>query len=162
MDAQQYYYTSYVHTASGKAGFQIKAMSAGIPSDLQATLAHLIAYRIPPTCNIQDYKTHPVALRYAYEGPGRCILLCTQSCGKDEYGRPGNFFAHALLLDEELLQAVPPVFFWRSAFWLLRDPVEREQIDSLPLLSISGRQATLDAKKIEQFLAQDNRRVWLY
>jgi hypothetical protein len=162
MDAQQYYYTSYVHTATGKAGFQIKAMSAGIPADLQATLAHLIAYRIPPACNIQDYGAHPVALRYAYEGPGRCILLCSQSCGNDEYNRPGNFFAHALLLEEELFIRVPPVFFWKSAFWRTQDPVEREQIVSLPTLPLSDVEATLDCERIEQFIAQGNRRAWLH
>jgi hypothetical protein len=162
MDAQQYYYTSYVHTATGKAGFQIKAMSAGIPPDLQATLAHLIAYRIPPPCNIQDYGTHPIALRYVYEGPGRCILLCSQSCGNDEYSRPGNFFAHALLLEEELFTRMPPVFFWKSSFWQRQDLVEREQIVSLPTLPISDAESTIDYKKIRQFLAQGSRRAWLH
>src|SRR5579859_6554534 len=130
MDIRQYYYTSYVHAASGKAGFQIKAMSAGVSDRQQATLARLIAYRIPPGCDIDDYETHPIALRYAYAGPGQCLLLCSRSCGKDEHGRPGNFFAHALLLEEERFTSVSPIFFWKSTFWRAQDPEEREQLAS--------------------------------
>src|SRR5579859_4747725 len=125
MDIRQYYYTSYVHAATGKAGFQIKALSAGISAEQQATLARLIAYRIPPNCDIDDYETHPIALRYTYLEPGQPLLLCSRSSGKDEHGRPGNFFAHALLLEEELFSRVSPICFWKSAFWRAQDPEER-------------------------------------
>src|SRR5579884_3880572 len=157
MDARQYYYTSYVHKASGKAGFQIKAMSEGISPDQQAALARLIEYRIPTSCDVSAIETHPLALRYFYEsgreGSGSCMLLCSRSCGSDEHGRPGNFFAHALLLEEEFCRRVPPIAFWQSAYWQGHDPVEREEIISLPTLSVSERAVEFDLERNWRFLA---------
>ncbi|HLZ63266.1 MAG TPA: hypothetical protein VKR06_40555 [Ktedonosporobacter sp.] len=162
MNVRQYYYTSYVHRATGNAGFQIKAMSPGIPADLQAMLAHLIEYRIPPGCDIGKLETHPVALRYVYEGPGTGMLLCSQSCGQDEHGRPGNFFAHALLLEEDLITRVPPICYWKSPFWRNADPQEYTDIVSLPLLSLPDQAFLLEGEQIWTFLMQGNRPLWLY
>src|SRR5262245_40044381 len=138
MTARQYYYTSYQHQQSGRAGFQIKAMSPGITPETQAAIARLIAYRIPAACDVYALATHPVALRY--DTPGsihQAVLVCSQSCGSDEYGRPGNFFAHALVAERELFSQVAPIFFWKSAFWQATDPQERAEVLSLPLLPAS-------------------------
>src|SRR5258708_33655292 len=114
MSILQHYYTSYTNQETGSTGFQVKAMSPGISPDLQATIARLIAYHVPPMLEEHDVSTHPIALRYYYKGQDQCILLCSQSNGKDPNGRPGNFFAHTLVLDPAVLTSVPPIFYWHS------------------------------------------------
>jgi hypothetical protein len=162
MGVRQYYYTSYVDEKAGHAGFQIKAMSPGLSPELQATLARLIAYRIPPALAMHEVTTHPVALRYHREGSGECILLCSQSSGNDEYGRPGNFFAHALVLEQDTFTSVPPIFFWKSSFWRANDPEKRSHIASLPVLPSFNEEPSLNVEDIWNFLAQNNRRALLY
>jgi hypothetical protein len=162
MSGSQYYYTSYVHQQTGRAGFQVKATSPGLDPAIQNTMAGLIAYRIPPSLDVYDIETHPIALRYAYKGPDECILLCSQSCGRDEYGRPGNFFAHAVVLKQDLFTSIPPVFFWKSAFWCKHDPVERMEIASLPMLSLLDEGPALDLEDVWAFVAEEQRRNLLY
>jgi hypothetical protein len=162
ISGRQYYYTSYVHQQTGRAGFQVKAMSPDLTPELQETIARLIAYRVPPALDIQDIETHPVSLRYAYKGPDECILLCSQSCGRDEYGRPGNFFAHAVVLEQDLFTSIPPVFFWKSAFWCRHDPIERTQIASLPMLPALDEEPALDLEDVWAFVAEEQRRTLLY
>lgn len=162
MSVRQYYYTSYVHRPTGSAGFHVKAMSPDLSPELQETIARLIAYRIPPSLDVQMPDTHPVALRYAYKGPDECILLCSQSCGHDEFGRPGNFFAHAVVVEQDLFTSIPPVFFWKSAFWCKHDSVERVQIASLPVLPTFDEEPSLDLEEIWAFVAEGRRRDLLY
>src|SRR5437879_2992029 len=126
MEVRQYYYTSYIQEKTGQAGFQIKAMSPGISPALQTTIARLINYRVSSGLNMNALETHPVALRYAYTESGESILVCSQSSGKDEYGRPGNFFAHVVVLDANPFTSTPPIFFWKSPFWRTSDPEERD------------------------------------
>src|SRR2546421_5548797 len=164
MEIRQYYYTSYIHRQTGQAGFQIKAMSPGISPALQATIARLIDYRIPSACNTDALETHPLALLYFYTESGASILLCSRSSGKDEYGRPGNFFAHVVVLDLDAtpFTSTPPVFFWKSPFWRTGDPEEREAVVSLPVLPSFDVEPALDVEDIWHFLAQGQRRAWLY
>lgn len=162
MAIRQHYYTSYNNQVTGNAGFQIKAMSPGIYPDLQATIARLIAYCIPSSLDVHAIETHPAALRYYYAGPKECILLCSQSNGTDENGRPGNFFAHTLISDQDIFTAIPAIFFWKSPFWRRKDPEERSQIVSLPLLSSLDDELSLELEEVWRFLNQNNRRQMLY
>ncbi len=162
MSALQFYYTSCVQTTAGTSGFQMKAMSPGISPDLQSLLARLAAYRIPPALDATHTDKHPIALRYHYQNEQECILLCSQSSGTDELGRPGNFFAHGLVLEHDLFSCVPPIFFWKSPFWQKQDPQERSQIVSLPVLNAFDEEPTLELEDIWRFLARDNRRALLH
>ena len=157
---RQYYYTSYVHAATGRAGFQIKAMSPGLSPRDQALLARLIDYRIPPALDAREIETHPVALRY-YIDDDRCMLLCSQSCGADEYSRPGNFFAHALVLSPQSFASTAPILFWKSPFWRGSDPEERPRIASLPILPAFDVAPSLDIAEVWRFLEHEQRRALL-
>jgi hypothetical protein len=157
---RQYYYTSYVHATTGRAGFQIKAMSPGLsPRDLEL-LAHLIDYRLPPALDASEIETHPVALRY-YIAEDTCILLCSQSCGTDEHSRPGNFFAHALVLPLQSFASTAPILFWKSSFWRSSDPGERTQVASLPILPSFDVAPSLDITEVWRFLEGGQRRALL-
>ncbi len=159
MPILQHYYTSYANRETGSAGFQVKAMSQGIPPDTQALILRLIAYRIPPTLDERNMATHPAALRYYYENPQRCFLLCSQSNGADDNGRPGNFFAHTLIMNPQSFKRVPPVLYWRSAFWRTRDSSASAILAPLPPEQM---EPALDIEDIWEFLAQGKRLDYFY
>lgn len=153
MSVQQHYYTSFVHSHTNSAGFQVKAMSPDISLENQALIARLIAYHIPTTLDERTIQSHPIALRYYYKSPKECILLCSQSNGNDESGRPGNFFAHTLILEPEMFKTIPPIFYWQSAFWLKQDLEASSQMDILPVLPAFEEIPTLDSERVWNFLA---------
>lgn len=159
MTVLQHYYTSFINKETGSAGFQVKAMSPGISPEQQALISRMIAYRIPPTLNEYEIGSHPVALRYYYKGPGECVFLCSQSNGNDENGRPGNFFAHTLVMKPTLFASVPPILYWRSPFWRIRDPGSHTQLAALPDFDV---EPSLDVDQVWEFLARGNRREQFY
>jgi len=159
MAVLQHYYTSFVNKETGSAGFQVKAMSPGISPDTQLIISRLIAYRIPPTLNEYAIEIHPIALRYYYKDPHESILLCSQSNGNDENGRPGNFFAHTLVLEPDIFTTVPPILYWRSPMWQTKDPGNRTQLAPLPRFD---EDPWLDIEKVWEFLAQNPRKQQFY
>ncbi len=134
-------------------------MSTGISLDVQSTISRLIAYRIPTTLNENAIDTHPVALRYYYKGPRECILLCSQSNGRDENGRPGNFFSHTLVTESDIFTTMPPILYWRSPFWRNKDPETRTQLPSLPDFEVEPQ---MDIEQVWDFLGQGNRNQLFY
>lgn len=163
MPILQHYYTSYINEATEHVGFEVKAISPGISSKMEVTIKPLISYRIPPSLDERNIDTHPVALRYFYEGPERCYLLCSQSCGSDSDGRPGNFFAHTLVLSPDIFDQIPPILFWKSPFWQREDSELHSSIDSLPILSSFNESLLLlNPDDVWDFLAPQERRELLY
>ncbi len=160
MSVQQFYYTSWVDTSpGGEAGFHVRGVSPGITPDDKRLLTELIAYAIPPRLDPRQIATHPVALRYTYLSPDKAVLLCSQSTGKDEQGRTGNFFAHAIMLDPEPFTHTPPVFFWGSSFWRASDSTPG---DAIPVLSSFEVEPSLNLDQVWRFIADAQRRDWLY
>jgi hypothetical protein len=155
MTVLQHYYTSFVNEATGSSGFQVKAVSPGISPELQATIERLIAYRIPPSYNEHDILRHPIALRYYYVNKEESILLCTQSCGKDEYGRPGNFFAHSVVLPPENFEIMLPILYWKSPFWRKASRAPGELVQPLAEFDIDP---SFETERIFAFLADRERR----
>ena len=136
MAIRQHYYTSYMSHGSGRAGFQVKAMSPAITPSDQNMLARLLAYRIPAGMDVFEVERHPIALRYYYQNAESSLLINSQSCGNDNYGRPGNFFAHSLIMPPELFTSIPPIFFWQSPFWQKTASDEQTELAVLPELDI--------------------------
>lgn len=161
MRVLQQYYTSYCNEETGSMGFQVKAASPGISASLETQIARLIGYRIPPSLDEQDIASHPVALRYFYIGADQSILLCSQSSGKDVNGRPGNFFAHTLVIEPEIFTSTPPIFYWKSPFWCHEDSESASTKTSLPILENFEIDPSLDIEDVWNFLAQGERRVML-
>lgn len=157
MTMLQHYYTSCEKGTSGHAGFQIKAMSSGIPSEIQKTINDMIGYRIPPSLDVNAITTHPIALRYDHVGRSTGILVCSQSSGTDENGRPGNFFAHTVVTDTRDFDVFPPIMFWRHPFWKNSDPLERLDIPSEPSFNMSP---SLKFEQIWSFLDSGRRKDW--
>lgn len=159
MTMLQHYYTSTVRGLSGRPGFQDKAASIGLTEeDLQA-IHNLIGYRIPPSLAAQPVSQHPPALRYIILSPEKCLLTCSQSCGADELGRPGNFFAHTILTHPQDFDVFPPIFFWRHPQWRIGDPEDRSH---LPVQPAFDWPPSLDLEQVWAFLDSPGRQDWFY
>jgi hypothetical protein len=159
MPILQHYYTSFANRETGTAGFQVKAASTGISPDTQTLILRLIAYRIPPTLDERDIATHPTALRYYYENPQRCFLMCSQSNGTDDNGRPGNFFGHTLIASPESFKQAPPILYWHSNFWIKRDNSSRIVLDPL---TAEDMEPALDIEQVWAFLSRGKRLSYFY
>lgn len=155
MTVLQHYYTSFRDPETGSGGFKTKAVSPGISPTTQTLINQLILYRIPTGLDVNAIESHPVALRYYYVNPGESVLLASRSCGTDENGRPGNFFAHTVVLPPDQFTSVPPIFYWNSDFWKRSDASPQSQI--APLANFDA-EPMLSDDDVWRFLAQGNRR----
>ena len=129
MALRQLYYTSCRNQVTNQTGFQIKAESPGIPTSVRDPLNRLLGYRIPPSLVNQPVVTHPISLRYYWFNTQEAALICSQSNGTDEFGRPGNYFAHAVIGERnKLAYPLPPITFWKSPFWVTKHDSQATQI----------------------------------
>lgn len=153
----QHYFTSCLHGTSGQAGFQTKAESPGISPEVAKTVSSMINYRIPPSLDERAIAQHPIALRYDYLGPTRCILTCCQSNGTDEKGRNGNYFAHTIITSPQDFATLPPIMFWRHSFWKSHDSSDRLEIRPEPSFEL---EPSLELQAVWPFFEQPRRREW--
>ncbi len=120
--ALQLHYTSCRRGRSGNAGFQVRALSAGITPDEQREIERRGVYR-PPRDAPEDAgaeaitRDFPVALRFYTLESGRRAL--TRSCysGRDYSGRWGNYFAHTLVFDNGSAPPLWPIDYYEWPHW---------------------------------------------
>lgn len=159
MAMQQLYYTSCLKGISGSAGFQVKAVSPRMPTDVQVALNKILGYRIPPALDVDNVPSHPIALRYQYLNAEVCLLLCSQSNGPDEGGRPGNFFAHCIVTSPNDFDILAPIMYWRHSFWKTTDGCNSLVIPPEPSFEL---EPSLEFETIWPFLAEGSRQEYLY
>jgi hypothetical protein len=162
MTIRQHYYTSCRHPESGRTGFQTRAASPNISKQVEQTLIRLLGYRLPNDANPGAVMEHPISLRYYTPGKGNAMLICTQSSGQDEFGRPGNFFAHSLVGDTEALtDPLAPIFYWRSPFWVRTYDAPQT---SLPEIKSFSKEAdtVFNFDALWPFVTVGQHREWLY
>ena len=146
---QQYYTSCRNHKNPQRTGFQVKAESPGISKSTGDLLSKLSGYCIPSRVDPENIKIHPIALRY-YVSDGKAMLINSQSNGKDEMGRPGNFFAHSIVgSSEAITHYLAPIFYWKSHFWLSRDNSNQTE---LPILEEFNADVNFDFDSIWSFL----------
>jgi len=122
MSMHQLHYTSCEDGLEGIQGFQISALTPGAPKSLVDLAVRASAYEVGPqlvAADESDLSTFPVAFGYTHAGRS-AALFQTRYTGADFTGRTGNYFAHALLLDDagrELGRALP-IDMWRSSVWV--------------------------------------------
>ena len=158
MVMRQLYYTSCTKGTGAGSGFQVKALTPGIPQKEKDALIKSLGYRIPPGLSAEDVGAHPVALRYQCLDDLSCALLCSQSSGPDDAGRPGNFFAHCVLTDPQDFAFYPPVMYWGHPFWRREDASDRLDVDPVPSFDM---EPSMVFEKVWPFLARERRREWL-
>ncbi len=164
MPIYELYYTSSKPQHANQGGYQVRAQSPGISKAQRAVLDKMMGYKHPPGYDEYTPATHPVAMRYLPIDAHSAALVCSQSTGEDDNGRPGNYFAHSMVGDMSLLsrdEQLPPIVYWQNPFWRKHDPDARPERDSLPVhddLIVSTGNFDFDAAWA--FLETDHRRTW--
>jgi GTPase-associated protein 1, N-terminal domain type 2/GTPase-associated protein 1, middle domain len=155
---RQLYYTSCEHGLLGYGGFQFNAVTPGVPPTVLRAVEDM-TYE-PPRSMPGDPRPdqlagYPVAFSHTPDGAGT-ITARVVFTGADYSGRPGNYFAHALVSDSaQDFGPVLPVELWDAPFWREK-PVQARELPPLPGPPPRGR---LDRASIGEFVAGADGRV---
>ncbi|GAA2417062.1 GTPase-associated protein 1-related protein [Actinomadura vinacea] len=154
--AWQLHYTSARRGPTGRAGFQFVAETPGLPEGARAGVTPYLSYRPPPGAPLSpddaELDRFPVAMLYDRVA-GRPLLLRCRYLGRDYSGRYGNFFAHAVVAEEEELEGLRPAELWRAPLWTDR-PVDGDAAGvSLPALDELSPGADSDPESLAEWLA---------
>ena len=158
MAFQQLYYTSCENGLGGYGGYQFNAITPGVSAAVMREVEDRTVYE-PPGWLLADPcpdepEAYPVAFSYGTsEATGAAITAQVVFSGTDYSGRPGNYFAHALVTGtpEQDFGALLPVELWGAELWHT-SPVDGAELPPLPgppppgAVDRPGVQAFLDAR----------------
>ncbi|GAA3922985.1 hypothetical protein GCM10023085_00160 [Actinomadura viridis] len=154
--AWQLHYTSARRGPTGRAGFQFVAETPGLPDGVRAEVTPYLSYRPPPQAPLSpdegELGRFPVALLYDRVA-GRPLLLRCRYLGRDYSGRYGNFFAHAVVAEEEELEGLRPAELWRAPLWADEPLDGGAGADVLPPLEDLSPGAGSDPESLARWLA---------
>lgn len=131
MTMRQLYYTSCEYGRDGGFGFQINAATPGIPQwaeDLAVRVScYEPSYALLGEERTVDVERFPITLGFA-RASSTAIVFQSRFVGRDFAGRLGNYFAHAVLIEDASrdLVGLLPIDLWSSPIWVhvpTRDPV---------------------------------------
>ena len=160
MAFQQLYYTSCEHGLGGYGGYQFNAVTPGVSPAVLREVEERTVYQPPRWLAGQDAdepEAYPVAFSYGIsEATGAAITAHVVFAGTDYSGRPGNYFAHALVTSapDRDFGALLPAELWGSPLWQ-SGPVAGTELPELapPLppgvIDRPGAQAFLEARGAE-------------
>jgi hypothetical protein len=166
MAFQQLHYTSCQDGPAGYSGFQFSATTPGTAPAVLREVEELTVYQPPswllarPTLDEPD--AYPVMFSHAVSAAtGAVITAQVVFAGTDYSGRPGNYFAHALVTaaPEVDFGPVRPAELWESDLWQ-RQPGRGADLPELPgpprpgRIDPAGAQAFLDAHGLASLLAE--------
>lgn len=138
MKLLQTYYTSCRVGQTGSSGFQFYSYSGGITETELDEIGKLGSYTAPygspssPTAE-EVLTLLPVAFKYFRLSSGRVGVLQSTACTQEYTGRPGNFFTHALILDEGLFPFMP-ILLHKCKYFRHDLTEEQKHIRSVPPL----------------------------
>jgi len=128
MAFKQLYYTSCEHGLGGYSGYQFNAVTPGVSAAVMREVEDRTVYQPPgrllasagagAPAGAPD--AYPVAFSYGTsEATGAVITAQVVFAGTDYSGRPGNYFAHALVTDtpERDFGPLLPVELWQADVW---------------------------------------------
>lgn len=166
MAFQQLHYTSCQDGPAGYSGFQFSATTPGTARAVLREVEELTVYQPPawllarPTLDEPD--AYPVMFSHAVSAAtGAVITAQVVFAGTDYSGRPGNYFAHALVTatPEVDFGPVRPAELWASDLWQ-RQPGRSADLPELPgppqpgRIDPAGAQGFLDAHGLASLLAE--------
>jgi len=124
MAFQQLYYTSCEHGLAGYSGYQFNAVTPGVSAAVMHEIEDRTVYEPPgwllASPRPEEPEAYPVAFSHGTsEATGAVILAQVVFAGADYSGRPGNYFAHALVTDtpEQDFGPLLPVELWGAELW---------------------------------------------
>ncbi len=172
MAFQQLYYTSCESGLAGYGGYQFTAVTPGTSPVIMREVEDRSVYE-PPRVLLADPcldepEAYPIALSYGKSEPTDAIILThVVFAGTDYSGRPGNYFAHALVTTTPGPDLGPllPAELWGAEVWH-STPIEFNELPELPgplprgVVDRPGVQAFLDARGTERVLPELLTAVW--
>jgi hypothetical protein len=166
MAFQQLHYTSCEDGPAGYSGFQFSATTPGTAPAVLREVEELTVYQLPAwllaSPALGDPGAYPVMFSHAASpSTGAAITAQVVFAGTDYSGRPGNYFAHALVTatPEADFGPVLPAELWRADLWQ-REPGHSADLPELPgpprpgRIDPAGAQAFLDAHGLASLLAE--------
>ena len=158
MAFQQLYYTSCENGLGGYGGYQFNAITPGVSAAVMREVEDRTVYEPPGWLLAEPGPDEPEAYPVAFshgtsEATGAAITAQVVFTGTDYSGRPGNYFAHALVTGTPRQDFGPllPVELWGAELWHT-SPVEGTELPELPgppppgAIDRPGVQAFLDAR----------------
>ncbi len=149
---EQLWYTWSSKGFGNISGFRVRAASPQLAnSPRMSTLQTYMNYLLPQGANPVTTNSSDAPLCLAFlkdkdeQGQEKRALLNKRYTGRDELGRPGNYFAHLLAglpVDFSVRQAIR---YWKSPFWCVDDSSHPNDITLEPI-----SQADLEARPGEQ------------
>lgn len=163
MTMRQLHYTSCQDGLEGIEGFQVSAATPGVPKTMVDLAVRTSAYEAGPAfirhLADDDLSMFPMAFGYATEGRGGALFQ-SRYVGRDFTGRLGNYFAHAVLVDDvdhEFADTLP-IDLWQSPGWrVAQEPgvTQLPELDRMPPGPANG------SATIRQFMAGHGRSIGL-
>jgi hypothetical protein len=155
MAFQQLYYTSCEAGLAGYGGYQFNAVTSGTSPLVMREVEGRSVYE-PPRWLLADPcpdepEAYPVAFSYAKsEATDAVILTHVMFIGNDYSGRPGNYFAHALVTStpEQDLAPLLPAELWGAPLWQ-NTAIEA---NTLPVLPGPLPRGDIDRAGVQRFL----------
>ncbi|MFI5081078.1 MAG: GTPase-associated protein 1-related protein [Streptosporangiales bacterium] len=166
MAFQQLYYTSCDNGLGGYGGYQFNAITPGVSAAVMREVEDRTVYE-PPSWLLADPcpdepEAYPIAFSHGTsEATGAAITAQVVFTGTDYSGRPGNYFAHALVTGtpEQDFGPLLPVELWGAELWHT-SPVDGTELPELPgppppgAIDRPGVQAFLDARGADGVLPE--------
>jgi GTPase-associated protein 1, N-terminal domain type 2/GTPase-associated protein 1, C-terminal domain/GTPase-associated protein 1, middle domain len=163
---QQLYYTSCENGLGGYGGYQFNAITPGVSAAVMREVEDRSVYE-PPSWLLADPcpdepEAYPIAFSHGTsEATGAAITARVVFTGTDYSGRPGNYFAHALVTGtpEQDFGPLLPVELWGAELWRA-SPVDGTELPELPgppprgPIDRPGVQAFLDARGADGVLPE--------
>jgi GTPase-associated protein 1, N-terminal domain type 2/GTPase-associated protein 1, C-terminal domain/GTPase-associated protein 1, middle domain len=166
MAFQQLYYTSCQSGLAGYGGYQFNAVTPGVSPVVMREVEDRTVYEPPRRLLADPYPDEPEAYPVAFshgisEATGAALTTHVVFTGADYSGRPGNYFAHALVTGtpEPDFGPVLPVELWGASLWHT-SPVDTTELPELAgplprgMVDPPGVQAFLDARGAEAVLPE--------
>lgn len=151
---KQLYYTSCRSgkSVSGSSGFQVRAISPGVPAERVRAAVRYAGYSLPNDLSPSDKTSEQAPIRLCFlDTPELGVVVChSVYVGRDPMTqRQGNFFSHLLMDVSPSLHAGDVICSWGSEFWHRGDDdcaCELPMADSLPTTN------ELDGLRVKEFL----------
>ena len=123
---KQLYYTSCVvgRSVSGSSGFQVRAVSTGVPQDRIRAAIRYVDYSLSSAMNPDPSITvnAPIKLALLNTRQAGRLLCHSVYAGRDPTtGRFGNFFTHLFLDVPPMIDALAAIRSWESPSWRQTD-----------------------------------------
>lgn len=169
MKLLQLYYTSCKQGRSSGPGFQVYSASEGLTPEEIIELERICMYvppsHLPSQPTVEEMKNQfPVSFSSFQLKSGRYGVCQSVYIGKDYSERFGNYFSHAIILEEGKWPFAPILLYGSPHFRTSLTEAEMEidqPPDNLPPIFMEKPNGSITLPSVQQFLNKKNRYFYL-